>query len=287
MTQAEKVNIVDNLQRYTAQKGSQNKVAAEMQGVSSATLSQMVNHNWENISDEMWRRVSAHLGIGTNEWKFAPTTPAAELSHLFSEAQTLSLVMAVTANAGSGKTETAKQYKANNGNVYLLSCNEYWDKKWFLRELLAKMGKEADGMTLPEMMQKVVITLKSINNPLIILDEADKLADNVLLFFITLYNELEDHAGIMLMATHFLERRIKRGVAAQRKGYREIYSRIGLRFIELESTSYHDVRSVCEANGITDEKAIQAISKDCDGDIRRVKRLVIAHKRSKDAGERV
>ena len=284
MTQTEKVNIVDNLERYIAQKGSQNKVAAEMQGVSAATLSQMRNHNWENIADEMWRKVSAHLGIGTNEWKFAPTTPSTELTHLFSEAQNLALVMAVTANAGSGKTESAKQYLANNANVYRLSCNEYWDKKWFLSELLSKMGKEADGMTLPEMMQKVVITLKSINNPLIILDEADKLVDNVLLFFITLYNELEDHAGIVLMATHFLERRIKRGVAAQRKGYREIYSRIGLRFIELETTSYQDVRSVCEANGITDDKTIQAISKDCDGDIRRVKRLVIANKRSKDAG---
>lgn len=149
------------------------------------------------------------------------------------------------------------------------------------------MGREADGMNLPEMMQRVVIELKSTDNPLIILDEADKLADNVLLFFITLYNELEDHAGIILMATHFLERRIKRGVAAQRKGYREIYSRIGLRFIELEITSYQDVSSVCTMNGVEDERTILAISKDCDGDIRRVKRLVIANKRAQNVAEGV
>ena len=280
MTQQDKVNVVDNLERYIAQKGSQNKVAGEMKGVSAATLSQMCNHNWENISDDMWRRVSAHLGIGANEWEFAPTLPSRELTCFFSEAQQLALVMAVTANAGSGKTETAKQYEANNKNVFRLSCSEYWDKKWFLKELLQKMGKESDGMTLPEMMQKVVITLKSINNPIIILDESDKLVDKVLLFFITLYNELEDHAGIILMATHFLERRIKRGVAAQKKGYREIYSRIGLRFIELEKTSEQDVRMVCEKNGVVEDKIIQSIWKDCDGDIRRVKRLVIANKRA-------
>ena len=240
----------------------------------------MRNHKWENIADEMWRKVSSFLGIGTNEWKFAETNNSKTLIRLLSDAQGLSLVMAITANAGSGKTETAKYYEADNANVFRLSCNEYWDKKWFLKELLSKMGKESDGMTMPEMMLKVVTTLKSTDKPLIILDEADKLQDNVLLFFITLYNELEDHAGIMMMATHFLERRIRRGVAAQKKGYREIYSRIGLRFIELEQTSFADVKAVCEINEVTDERTIQAISKDCDGDIRRVKRLVIANKRA-------
>lgn len=283
MTQTEKVNIVDTLERYIAQKGSQNKVAAEMQGVSAATLSQMRNHNWENIADEMWRKVSAHLGIGTNEWKFAPTTPSTELTHLFSEAQNLALVMAVTANAGNGKTESAKRYSEDNANVFVLSCTSYWDQKWFLKELLTKMGKESEGLRIPEMVQKIVLMMKSIDRPLIILDEADKLDDKVLSFFITFYNELEDHAGIILMATQYLERKIVRGSAAQKKGYNEIYSRVGLRFIELERISYQDVRSVCEVNGITDDKTIQAIWKDCSLDIRRVKRLVIAYKRSNNA----
>ena len=162
----------------------------------------------------------------------------------------------------------------------MLSCNEYWDKRWFLRELLAKMGKDHAGLTLPEMMFKTTQLLKSIENPIIIMDEADKLADNVLLFFITLYNELENHCGIVLMATHFLEKRIKRGAAMEKKGYREIYSRLGLRFIELETTSYSDVEKVCKANGIEDSATIRTISKDCDGDIRRVRRLIFSNKRA-------
>lgn len=135
-------------------------------------------------------------------------------------------------------------------------------------------------MTLPEMMHKAVLLLKSIENPIIILDEADKLADNVLLFFITLYNELENHCGIVLMATHFLEKRIRRGVAMEKKGYREIYSRVGLRFIELESTSFSDIEKVCKANGIDDSTTIRAIAKDSDGDVRRVRRLIFATKRA-------
>jgi hypothetical protein len=98
-----------------------------------------------------------------------------------------------------------------------------------LRELLSKMGKETDGMTMQEMMYKAVLTLKSASHPLIVLDEADKLADFPAVF-ITLYNELEGHCGIIVMATQCLEKRIRRGIAMQKKGYRNIQP-CGLRFI--------------------------------------------------------
>ena len=280
MTHQEKIQTVDAIERMIAQKGSQNALANSLNGVSTATLSQMRNHKWENIADEMWRKVAAYLGVSSNVWNYAETRNSKDLLAFFADSQQYALVMAITGKAGAGKTETAKKYEAENKNVFLLSCNEYWDKRWFLRELLGKMGKDHAGMTMPEMMHKAVQLLKSIQNPIIILDEADKLADNVLLFFITLYNELEGHCGIVLMATFFLEKRIRRGVATEKKGYREIYSRVGLRFIELEETSYLDIEKVCKANAVEDSQTIRAIAKDCDGDVRRVRRLIFANKRA-------
>lgn len=280
MQHQDKIQIVEALEKMITLKGSANKVAVEMPGVSPATISQMRNHNWDNIAEEMWRKVAAYTGVSSNSWNYAPTRNSSELLQFFQDSQNHSLVMAITGKAGSGKSETAKKYESENKNVFLLSCNEYWDKRWFLRELLAKMGKDHAGLTLPEMMYKTVQLLKSQEKPIIIMDEADKLADNVLLFFITLYNELENHCGIVLMATQYLEKRVKRGAAMEKKGYREIYSRVGLRFIELESTSYSDVESVCKANGIDDASTIRTISKDCDGDLRRVRRLIFANKRA-------
>lgn len=280
MTHQDKIQTVEALEKFIVQKGSQNQVAAGMPGVSAGTLSQMRNHNWDLISDEMWRKVAKYVGVAASGWNYAETRNSKELMLFFNDSQQFSLVLAVTGKAGAGKSETAKKYEAENKNAFLLSCNEYWDKRWFLRELLAKMGRDHAGLTLPEMMHKAVLLLKSLDAPIIILDEADKLADNVLLFFITLYNELENHCGIVLMATHFLEKRIKRGVAMEKKGYREIYSRVGLRFIELETTSYSDVEKICNANGIQDPATIRAISKDCDGDVRRVRRLIFSNKRA-------
>ncbi len=280
MTHQDKIQTVEALEKFIVQKGSQNQVAAGMPGVSAGTLSQMRNHNWDLISDEMWRKVAKYVGVAASGWNYAPTRNSVELELFFNDSQKDSLVIAITGKSGAGKSETAKKYESENKNVFLLSCNEYWDKRWFLRELLSKMGKDHAGMTLPEMMHKAVLMLKSLEKPIIILDEADKLADNVLLFFITLYNALEDHCGIVLMATNFLEKRIRRGVAMEKKGYREIYSRVGLRFIELENTSYSDVEKICKANGVEDPATIRAISKDCDGDVRRVRRLIFSHKRA-------
>lgn len=282
MTHQDKIQTVEALERFIIQKGSQNQVANGMPGVSAATLSQMRNHKWELIADEMWRKVAKYVGVSASGWNYAETRNSKDLLQFFTESQQHALVLAITGKAGAGKSETAKKYELDNKNAFLLSCNEYWDKRWFLRELLAKMGKDHAGLTLPEMMHKAVLMLKSLNTPIIILDEADKLADNVLLFFITLYNELENHCGIVLMATHFLEKRIRRGVAMEKKGYREIYSRVGLRFIELENTSYSDVEKICNVNGIEDPAIIRTISKDCDGDVRRVRRLIYSNKRAKD-----
>ncbi|MBP4139659.1 ATP-binding protein [Flavobacterium geliluteum] len=280
MTHQDKIQTVEALEKFIVQKGSQNQVAAGMAGVSPATLSQMRNHKWDLIADDMWRKVAKYVGVSSNGWNYAETRNSKELLEFFNDSQKFSLVLAITGKSGAGKSEIAKKYEAENKNAFLLSCNEYWDKRWFLRELLGKMGKDHAGLTLPEMMHKAVLLLKTLENPIIILDEADKLADNVLLFFITLYNALENHCGIVLMATHFLEKRIRRGVATEKKGYREIYSRVGLRFIELENTTYTDVEKICVANGIEDTAIIRAISKDCDGDLRRVRRLIFSNKRA-------
>ena len=127
-----------------------------------------------------------------------------------------------------------------------------------------------------EMMDDIVDTLKRKDAPLIVLDEADKLTDQVLYFFISLYNQLEGHCGIILTATSFLKKRIERGVRLNRKGYAEIYSRIGRKFVALPLLNSEDIAAVCVANGVSDAKSINSIIDEAEGDLRRVKRSVWA-----------
>lgn len=277
MENQDKIRIKNELGRYIIIKGSQNKAANSLKGISSATVSQIMNDNWELISEEMWRGLSAQLNIKQQTtWNIVETTNYQNLTQIFTYAQCESLVMAITGEAGTGKTVAAKAYQQNNNNVFVLCCNEFWNRKLFMTELLNEMGKNPAGDTVGEMMTEIVSTLKRMDSPIIIMDEADKLSDQVLYFFITLYNQLEDHCGIILMATDYLEKKLKKGLRLNRKGYKEIYSRIGRKFLNLSTTSAQDIAEICIANGLSDKSEIKRVVDDSESDLRRVRRKVFA-----------
>lgn len=276
MQKDEREQIAARLKEYCVQKGSQNKAANSMNGVSSATVSKVLAGDWDTISDEMWRSIASQVGHEAKGWQIAETRAYKRMVFLLENAKNDSLVMAVTGDAGCGKTEAIKNYTAANKNVYHLCCSEYWNRRTFMGKLLQCMGVDYTGSTVSDMMDDIIDNLKRKENPLIVLDEADKLTDQVFYFFISLYNQLEDHCGIILCATNYLEKRIKKGLRTKRKGYEEIYSRMGRKFVELQVINSEDVAAVCVANGVTDAKSINRIIEDSDCDLRRVKRAVWA-----------
>lgn len=280
MKKTEKQAIAERLQAYVASKESQNKAAKTLQGVSAATVSQVLNGNWDLISEDMWRTIATQIGYDPRKWVVVETEGYSRMYDILTDAQANALVFAVTGDAGCGKSQAIKMYGERNRNTLVLSCSEYWNRKQFLMELLRSLGVDASGCTVVDMVADAVYQLKRREGVLLVLDEADKLSDQILYFFITLYNQLEDHIGIVLCATQHLEKRIVRGVRNNRKGYREIYSRIGRKFIPMPIVNAGDVASVCMANGVADKRIIERIAEDSDCDLRRVKRLVHAVKQS-------
>ena len=280
MKKTEKQAIAERLQAYVASKESQNKAAKTLQGVSAATVSQVLNGNWDLISEDMWRTIATQIGYDPRKWVVVETEGYSRMYDILTDAQANALVFAVTGDAGCGKSQAIKMYGERNRNTLVLSCSEYWNRKQFLMELLRSLGVDASGCTVVDMVADAVYQLKRREGVLLVLDEADKLSDQILYFFITLYNQLEDHIGIVLCATQHLEKRVVRGVRNNRKGYREIYSRIGRKFIPMPIVNAGDVASVCMANGVADKRTIERIAEDSDCDLRRVKRLVHAVKQS-------
>lgn len=270
--------IIEALKGYIKVKGSQNKAATAL-GISAATLSNILNGKTESIAPEMWRSIAAKLNAGTGKraWQIAQTAGYKQLMFVFENAQRDSLACAVCGEAGCGKSTAAADYAATHSHVAVLTCAEYWNRRQFLTNLLTAFGIGSDGMGVAEMMDTATSALKRTESPLIILDEADKLSDSVLYFFITLYNQLEDVCGLVLMATDYLKKRIEKGVRNCKKGYKEIYSRIGRKFICVVAATIEDVALVCAANGgVINESTITKIFADCEGDYRRVKRAAWA-----------
>lgn len=237
-------------------------------GVSEATVSQVVNHNWDQIADKMWLKIAAALEWKPEGWQMVETTNYRMLTQVFQDAKDQSLWMAVSHPAGSGKTAAGRSFAALYGRdgVFYVQARE-WTRRSLMLELCRTLGIAVHGGSITaEVMFDLVVGYfqqRAWQKPLLIIDEADKLKAEALRMLIPLFNELEDKLALVIMGTENLERDISIGVQWQKKGFDEIHSRFGRAFIHLLGCTYKDVQAICEANGITDPETQRTIWKEC------------------------
>lgn len=242
--------------------------------VAAGTIHNVKDGEWEKISDKMLRKLAAGLDVHTEDWMPAKTQAFNMLNHLLWDAKYHQNVYGVICQAGGGKSYTSRLFARSSAEVYRVECADFMNKKIFLSELLVSMGRNPSGCSVYEMLKEIEAEILKKVLPIIILDEVDKLRDEVLYFFITLYNKLEGHCGIVLLSTNHIQRRIAYGLSKNKKGYQEIFSRLNRKFVTLPNLGGEDIRKVCEANGVTEDQDIKRIIGDSDTDLRRVKTLV-------------
>ncbi len=283
LTIEQKNEIRDLLQEYVARFPSQNRAANSLVGVSAGTMSTILNGRYETISDEMFQKIRAQISPRkSNDWTLCETMLYKELNTLLADAQQFQNVAWAVSPAGSGKSTTAADYASKHENAFVISCSEDMKRGDFIREMARVIGVNVSDMSLRVALERVTKYLLTLDNPLLIFDEGDKLPDVVFYYFITIYNRLEGHCGIIFISTNYIKRRMECGLSYNKKGYDEIHSRICRKFIELTPANSHEVAAVARANGIEDDKIIKTVVKDaatCNFDMRRVRREVHKQKR--------
>lgn len=223
-------------------------------------------------------------------WQIVETANLKIAATVLSAAKNRSLFVSISDIAGAGKTCAAKLFtqKYRADGAFYLECGE-WGRKDFLTSLCDCIGIErrtSDIATIP-------LIVKFFNEhaalkPILILDEADKLKSAALRFLIPLYNGCEGNLSVVIAGTPNLEKAFKAGVLRDVKGFDELSSRFGRRFVKLQGVTEGEVGQICAVNGITDKKLQKAIFKECEPasvntgqeikkvvyDMRRLKRIV-------------
>ncbi len=274
----DKVKIKGALkQKMESLELSGNKVS-KLIGISSANVSNILNDKTESISDAIWLRVLDFCGM-SSEWQAAKTGNMAKIFALAQDAQYNKVALAFSFTPGSGKSFALQYYKNHTQNVGYVECDEYWTKKILVHKIAASFGIIVQG-SLHEMIESLVANLSGVLEPLIIIDEADKLSDACLNIFKTLFNRLLNQCGFILCGAPFFKLRIEKGVNRSKQAYQEIYSRIGGEFIPLNKPTSKDIAEVCRANGVSDAKTIQDFVSASKGDLRQVARMIHKYKKS-------
>lgn len=259
-----------------------NRAAESLQGVSSATVSQLCNGKYELISDEMFVRIATQIGFAFDSWNLHEGKTFKEITFTLSDAQAYKNVTWIVGDAGCGKTTAAIEYRRTHRNVFYILCSEDMRRSDFVREIAKQVGAPTDTTNLRDMLENAISMISFLGNPLLIFDEGDKLTDSVFNYFISIYNRLEGHAGIVFLSTDYIKRRMDAGLRYNKKGYKEINSRIGRRFFDVSPTEENDIYAICQANNLTDRADIEEVLKDAkrsDNDLRRVKRCIHRQKR--------
>lgn len=282
LTTEMKEQVRSALIAYRSNYPTLNRAAESLQGVSSATVSQLCNGKYELISDEMFVRIATQIGFAFDSWNLHEGKTFKEITFTLSDAQAYKNVTWIVGDAGCGKTTAAIEYRRTHRNVFYILCSEDMRRSDFVREIAKQVGAPTDTTNLRDMLENAISMISFLGNPLLVFDEGDKLTDSVFNYFISIYNRLEGHSGIVFLSTDYIKRRMEAGLRYNKKGYKEINSRIGRRFFDVSPTEENDIYAICQANNLTERADIEEVLKDAkrsDNDLRRVKRCIHRQKR--------
>lgn len=258
---------------------SQGKMAVALD-VNPGVLTRLLAGETEKIlSDAKWVSIARRLGVqlsGEKPWKTA-LTPAYQHIYAQLEACQMRNTSALLCDmADLGKTHTARCYVKENKYAVYIDCSQVKTKQKLIREIAKEFGVGNTGK-YADVYGDLVFYLRTIPNPLIILDEAGDLDYPAFLELKALWNATEGACGFYMMGADGLKEKVERARSARKVGYAELFSRFGSRYQKvspdgkeaLEEFQRAQVAMVAKVN--REDINIQELIGKVNGSLRRVK----------------
>ncbi len=236
-------------QRITAAIGaarqnypSDAKHAASL-GITTSVYSAIKNGQTDRVlSDANWISIARKLGVnlrGEIEWKAARTETFDYITAQLEFCQQSSLSGILCDLPNIGKTFTARCYVQSHRNAVYIDCSQVKTKLKLIRKIAAEFGVDAKGR-YADVYDDLVYYLRSIDTPLIILDEAGDLQYEAFLELKALWNATERCCAWYMMGADGLKEKINRSIECKKVGYTEMLSRYGDRYCKVTPDEAND-----------------------------------------------
>ncbi len=259
--------LIKHIDLYRSKLGSYAAVARKC-NINVGALSAIMHGKYGADEARMLQKIAKELNYRESSWRLVQTTHNyRKIAQVYNDAKTESMWFAISNKAGSGKTATMEDLfnQDTSGTVVFIQAEE-WSGRQFLMKLIQQtLGESAlqgKGYLSVGKLTDIVANYfndMSLDRPILLIDEADKLRPAALRTLIPIYNRTENRLGVILSGTENLEKEIKSGVRLHKKGYDELESRFGRTYIHLRGASEQEVYDICAANGISDADTQQRI----------------------------
>lgn len=125
-----------------------------------------------------------------------------------------------------GKTFTAKAYVKQHKHAVYVDCSQVKTKLKLIRYIAKEFGVTSNGR-YSDVYEDLVAYLRTIDTPLVILDEAGDLQYEAFLELKALWNATERCCAWYMMGADGLKEKINRAIEGKKVGYTEMLSRYG------------------------------------------------------------
>lgn len=283
MTETTKDSILAQIEQQMADTGLSQRKLAKQLSISEAQLSNIRNRQWGKVSDSMWNKLRAALGMGGAEWKLIQTNNFALIHEVCSEAQSNNQMVGIVGAPGFGKTKALQAYARQNSNVGYVLCDFLMTQKVFLEAVANSFGIDTGGTRI-EIMERICSRMNEAGNALLILDDLGKVNDRIYKIIQLFFDRTEGNAGIVVAGVHSLRNYLEKCAHRDKVGFRELLSRIEY-WQELGGPQRSEVKGLCDMYGIQDKDAVRYITR-VSGNFR-ILRSLITNARRAAGGEHI
>lgn len=249
-------------------------------GINAGVYSAIRNGQTDRVlSDANWITIARKLGVslrGEIEWKAAKTETFKYITAQLEAIQERGLSVILCDLPNIGKTFTARHYVGTHANAVYIDCSQVKTKLKLVRRIAAEFGVDSKGR-YADVYDDLVYYLRSIDRPLVILDEAGDLQYEAFLELKALWNATERCCAWYMMGADGLKEKIRRSIECRKVGYTEMLSRYGDRYCrvtpdeakEREAFLKEQARVVAKVNAPEGTDVSQIVRKS-GGGLRRV-----------------
>ena len=273
-----KKQILEAITKRRPNYASDAKMAITL-GISAAQLSQIKKGKLERVlSDANWisiaRKLDVQMGTST-EWKTAKTPVFSYITSQLKWCQDNAQSGLLCDKADIGKTFASRCYVKENKNAVYIDCSQVKQKQKLIRQIAKEFGINHTGK-YSDVYEDLVYYLRTIEKPIIVLDEAGDLDYSAFLELKAMWNATERTCGWYMMGADGLKKKIESNLGRKKVGYAELFSRFGNRFQKVtpdgkeawEEFAKAQVASIAKAN--YDAADVRKIFHATAGSLRRI-----------------